>query len=283
MMPVAPQDRLGHRSHPPAICANLRTVLGIRCLNNFVRDFVFRVFTLLALFVLTGAAVFAQDDAQAFRTRLADAKSKLASIETILARPDVDDAMLTRLRNDVDPVRIDLVALQSDATGPRDAAKARLDKLGPLPKPEDPPESAEVKNTRKREQTAFGDLDGIIKEAQVQVVRADQLANTITERRRDAFTDQLTRRTASIVDPAFWVTLASDMPRALWSLMLTAYDAGNYFQSRASAASLGLALGIIVAGFFAARFVRWRVMRARRRIAAKEGGSLRLLSAGETP
>ena len=237
---------------------------------------------LCGLMLLAGAPASAQSAADSFRTRLSDAKAKLESIDVTLARPDLDDATLLRIRNDVEPVRLALAALQTDATGPRDGAKARLDQLGPAPKPEEAPESTDVQATRKREGSAFGDLDGVIKEAQVQLVRADQLANAITERRRQAFAEQLTQRSVSMLDPDFWLQVLADLPRAGWSLSLTWYDASNYFWSRAGLPSLALALAILVAGALAALVLRRRLRALRERIARREGEPMRFLSALDT-
>ena len=189
---------------------------------------------LLAL-ALAMLPALAQSPADPFRTRLSDAKAKLDSAELALARPAIDDATLSKLRDGLEPMRADIVTLQADASGPRDAAKARLDKLGPQPKPEDPPESADVAAARKREQQAFGDLDGIIKEAQVQVVRVDQLANTVTERRREAFAARLLERSSSIIDPDFW--LAVPIGTALHR------GAGHVFSSWTISATLAVPIG----------------------------------------
>jgi potassium-dependent mechanosensitive channel len=240
------------------------------------------LFAVLGLALLGLVPALAQDAAEPLRARLTDAKAKLSSIEAALSRESVDDASLSRLRNDIDPLRIELVALQNDATGPRDASRERLDKLGQPPKPEDPPESADVAAARKREQATFGALDGIIKEAQVQVVRADQLANTVTERRRDAFTRELTQRTSSILDPYFWLDVASDLPRAGWSLMLTAQDTANYFSLRAKIVPLAIALGIILGGTLVARLVRRRLRLMRAHLAERESGSSRFRGSLET-
>jgi small-conductance mechanosensitive channel len=239
-----------------------------------------RALALLILVALCwGGAVLAQDAAAALRAKLNAARSQLDTIEATLGRSALDDGGLVRLRNAIDQPRGDLVVLQGEVGGPRDASKARLDKLGKPPQAGEPPESAEVSAARKREQDLFGDLDGMAREAQVQVVRADQLANTITERRREAFAQKLTERTSSIIDPFFWIGVFSDLPRIGWSLSILARDAWGYFTSHLGPAPLGLAVPILAAGILAARFLRRRILHIRERLAAGERGSRRFRGA----
>jgi potassium-dependent mechanosensitive channel len=245
----------------------------------------------LAMLVLLAIALphgLAQEAEEALRSRLIDMKARLGAIEATLARDNLDDAALGRLRDAIEPLRRDVVALETDATGPRDAAKARLDKLGPPPKPEEPPESADILAARKREQTVFGDLDGLVKEAQVQAVRADQLANVITEKRRDAFAQELTQRGASILDPFFWIGVGEDLPQAGWNLMVVYEDALAYLDIRLRTGTVLIALALICVGALVALFLRYRLQRLRLRLAAREDavrpdrGPDRLLAAAET-
>lgn len=241
-----------------------------------------RSLVLLAVLGLPVAPALAQEASDAYRTRLNTAKMQLDSVESRLAVETIDDDTLQGLRAQLDPVRGELVAIQSDVTGPRDASRARLDKIGPPPKPEDPPESADVAGARKREQGLFGDLDGVAREAQVQVVRTDQLANAITERRRDAFARQLTKRELSVVDPYFWVSVAGDLPRLAWTLSTVGGGVAAYFLSGFGLGPAALALSVLIAGLLAARFLRARILALRVRIEAREAASRRFVGALST-
>src|SRR3954451_9093087 len=231
---------------------------------------------LLLLLPLWTSLASAQDASTPFRARLMEAKTQLDTIETTLARPILEDTALGRLREQVDAPRADLATLQMDVTGPRDATRARLDQLGGPPKPGEPPESKDITEARQREQSLFGNLDGIGKEAQAQVVRADQLANTITERRRDAFTQQLTERSSSIADPFFWLGTISDLPRAGWSLSIASQDAWTYFRLRIGIGPASIALSILLAGALVGRLGRARIAHWRRRRAHRPHAQLRL-------
>lgn len=208
--------------------------------------------------------------------RLAAAKMEVDRIQAELERSNISDEFLQKLRASLDPVRTELLALQGGTTGPRDAAKARLDNLGPSPKPGDPPESEELAEARKRELAAFIELDSLAKDAQLQAVRADQLADRIIVLRRDMFTRQLTERVASIADPLFWVNFVSDVPRELWSLWTNAHNAIVYARSRMGIGALGSAGAIVLGGLGMAIFLRRRVVRLREHLAAKKTASQRL-------
>jgi potassium efflux system protein len=213
------------------------------------------------------------------RDRLAEARARLDAIQAMLELNPTSDDKLRAMREDVEPVRGALVTLQSDVAGPRDKSKLRLEQLGPAPKPEEPPESADVAEIRKSEQALFGDLDGISREAQVQVVRADQLAENITERRRDAFTRQLTERVASVVDPQSWINVFADAPRAWSSFTFVIRAAFGYAVDRITLASAAWLVGILALGLFLGLFIRNRIERLRERLARREAYSRRFAGA----
>jgi potassium-dependent mechanosensitive channel len=234
---------------------------------------------LLLLVLLLGSGTAWAQQPSDLRDRLAAAKATLDSIDAAVQLGPTDDEKLRVLREELEPVRSALVTLQAEVAGPRDKSKLRLDQLGPAPKAEEPPESAEVAESRKAEQALFGELDGIAREAQVQIVRADQLAENITERRRVAFARQLTERVTSVVDPKFWINVLADAPRAWSSLNFVVQAAFGYAVSRITPVTGAWLLAILLASAFLAYFVRGRITLLRERLAAREARSVRFAAA----
>jgi potassium-dependent mechanosensitive channel len=233
---------------------------------------------LLLAILLAGGTSWAQQPPE-LRDRLAAAKATLDSIDAAVQLGPTEDGKLRVLREDLEPVRSALGTLLTEVAGIRDKTKLRLDQLGPPPKPEEPPESAEVAESRKIEQALFGELDGIAREAQVQIVRADQLAENITERRRVAFARQLTERVSSIVDPQFWINVLADAPRAWSSLTFVVQAAFGYAVSRITPATGAGLLAILIGSAVLALFLRGRISFLRERLAAREARSARFAGA----
>ena len=233
---------------------------------------------LLAILHWGGGAAHAQQNPD-FRQQLTVARTQLDAIEASVGLNPSSDEVLRTLRDQLDPIRNDLVTLLADVSGTRDKSKARLDQLGSAPKPEDPPESADVTEIRKSEQARFGELDGIAREAQVQLVRSDQLAENITESRRDAFARQLTERVSSIVDPQFWLNVAADAPRAWSSLTFVVKAAFGYAAARITPVSALWLVAILLAGALAGLVLRSRIKMLRGRLRDRPGRSVRFAAA----
>ncbi|MDQ0467498.1 DUF3772 domain-containing protein [Labrys wisconsinensis] len=229
---------------------------------------------LAALLLAAGPAAAQQPDSTP-REQLTGAKAAIDRVEAALAQPSLSQDALQQQRSNLEPARSALVALLASVIGPRDASKQRLEKLGPPPKPGEPPESAEVTAARDRENTLFGDLDGVAKEAQLQIVRIDQLNNTIVERLRTDFARQIFQRSASILDPFFWATVASDLPQAVANLTQALSQIWVSFRANAGPGPIGIAVLIVLAGALACRFLRGRAVRLRNRLAARQSASRR--------
>jgi potassium-dependent mechanosensitive channel len=140
--------------------------------------------------------------------------ASLKQIETTLERHDLTDTELQSLRDQVGPISSKLGTV-IDHLAPRLAAiQARLDELGPSPKPgaETPPESPEVTAERAKQQKLYTDTEELLKRARLLAVEADQTTANITARRRTLFTRSLFARATSIVNPALWVAVWNEAP-----------------------------------------------------------------------
>ena len=156
--------------------------------------------------------------------RLDADKSIVDRIEATLTRPELSDASLQQLRGDIDPVATDIQGLITDLTPRLDAAKARLDQLGPKPADKAPAEAADITAERDSQTKLFNDLDATVKRARVLGVQTGQLSDTIAARRRALFARSVLERTSSILSPSLWIGVASDLPSDIRALSYLGQD-----------------------------------------------------------
>jgi small-conductance mechanosensitive channel len=102
----------------------------------------------------------------------------------------------------------------------------RLKQLGEPPPATAPPEDPALAAERKRLATERGELDAAVKQARLIALRADQLNDRVTERRRTLLAGRLFARSAGLLDAAFWrdaaagaaaeVAAARDLVQSSW-------------------------------------------------------------------
>ncbi|MFG1422663.1 DUF3772 domain-containing protein [Roseixanthobacter liquoris] len=178
--------------------------------------------------LLAGMAApgFAASDpaVQAAREKVDATRSSLDSIEGALSVEGLRADDLDELRNRLDPVRREL-AQRTDALVPRLAnAKTRAQELGEPPAAGAPPEDPSVTADRESMQSLIAELDAVIKQNRALLVRADQLSDRLSSRRRSLFTGQLFDRSMSILDPSLWTGAASGLGSEGRSLRFLAND-----------------------------------------------------------
>ena len=143
-------------------------------------------------------------------------KSTIDTIETRLTRGGLTDTELQRLRNDVDPIVVQMNGVVADLVPRIAAVKDRLAQLGPPPNAKDPKanpsEAPSVTEERAGQQKLFDDLDAQAKRAKVLAVQAAQLSDQIVAERRTLFARDLFARSSSLLSPALWQAVASEAP-----------------------------------------------------------------------
>src|SRR5215212_2212219 len=163
-------------------------------------------------------------ETKALRSKLEASKLDLDQKEAALNGRDLSDAELQAMRQGIDPIAESLRALVADLAPKRDAAKARLEQLGPEPKEDDSDEGADVARDRAERESAVAELDETQRLARAVLVQAEQLTAQVSDRRRATFTRALFERTYSILSPDLWVAAARNVPRDLSALGLVARD-----------------------------------------------------------
>ena len=119
-------------------------------------------------------------------SKLDASKLDLDQKEAALNGRDLSDAELQGLRQGIDPIAESLRALVADLAPKLDAAKARLEQLGPKPKEDDPDESADVARDRAERESAVAELDETQRLARAVLIQAEQLTAQVSDRRRAA-------------------------------------------------------------------------------------------------
>jgi small-conductance mechanosensitive channel len=227
---------------------------------------------LIALaFVLTAAPALAQQpQPQPTEQRAATPPSPLSTldaprlaldqIEQSIGREGVTDAGLGQTRTSLEPVRDDLRAATAGFEQRLADVDARRKQLGDPPAAGAPPEDPAIVTERARLNQRHAEVDAALKQARLLSLRGDDLADRITDKRRNLFTQQLLNRSSSALDPGFWANAASKVPETLegvtWLLRSWwnfARDSGGYGRI---AAALATILALLVGALVLTRWVK---------------------------
>jgi small-conductance mechanosensitive channel len=208
-----------------------------------------------ALFVLA-PQVCAQQ--QAPLVGIDPVRASLDQIETATRRDSHNLRALLDLSQSLTPLRDDLRAKLADLEPRLAEVGMRLQGLGPAPARDAAPENAAVAAERARLTQLRDELDAAVKQVRLLQVRADQLAQFISDRRRAAYAETLFERSSSVLDPFFWRDVAVELPAGnaaaiavITSGWTHAVDNGGALRFAAAL----LALGIFAAGMIA--LARW--------------------------
>jgi small-conductance mechanosensitive channel len=148
-------------------------------------------------------------------------KADIDRISAALQQQELTDKTLDTYRSTADQIKAKADAVVTGQTPDLDAANARLKQLGPAPtavagEPA-PIESDAVKQERDAQSKAIAQIEGVIKQAKLVSLEADEVVKTISNRRRTRFAETLTERTRSILDPNLWVEASAGIPTFLFA------------------------------------------------------------------
>lgn len=171
---------------------------------------------------------------------------------------------LGRLRSEVERIIYDSTATADSLKPQLEEVQKQIERLGPPPAKDQPPESATVAAERARLNAIKASLDGAIKTTELAWVRAKQLIDRITVIRYQLFTRNLLERRDSPLSPTVWRTFVDQMPVIAGRLRYYGNDwwtwasrAGGWLAVLAGAVVLlylGSRLGL-------ARLLAWRLQR----------------------
>ena len=165
-----------------------------------------------ALLLTVSVAAFAQAQDDDPGKQIGDLRSQLDQIEKGMKDDNITDKVIDDLRGQAGDVVGKAQKVSSALSPNRDAAKARLDQLGPAPAT-GTKEAPELAATRKDAQKAFDAVDAQIKQADGIALEAQQTTSQLADLRRIRFQQFLSRRTASPFSRPFWSEPAKAFPR----------------------------------------------------------------------
>ena len=228
-----------------------------------------------------GPAAAPNPAVRALRSALDTARLELDQQASALQRPTLSANDLQDLRARIDPISERLRDTVAEIVPQLEAAKGRLDQLGPKPKEGAPGEGPDIARDRAEREAAVAEFDDTQRLSRALLLQAEQLTGQISDRRRTAFATALLERSYGLVSPDLWVSLARSLPRDLRALGTVLQDAAGRIEGRASPTTLtlfGLAIGTAIAFHVTRRHLAPRMVR-RARGAVEVNGRRKLLAA----
>jgi potassium-dependent mechanosensitive channel len=132
-------------------------------------------------------------DAAKFATALDLWTKQIKLLEETVADDQAQDEQLAEVPSQLEALRTEIVR-RKDLLRPKlQMVQDRLKKLGQAPAETGPKESPETASQRQKLGAEVAAIDGLMKRADVLLVRADQLTDAANEKRRERFTETLFR------------------------------------------------------------------------------------------
>ncbi|MEX1826717.1 DUF3772 domain-containing protein [Luteibacter sp. CQ10] len=171
-----------------------------------------RIILTVLLLALTGVAFAQGTDAPTPAQQIDDLRGQLDQVEKAMKADNIDDAAIDDLRGNATDIAGKAQKVSAALQPNRDAAKARLDQLGPPPAA-GAHEAPELAAARKDAQKAFDAVDAQIKQIDGIALEAQQTGNQLSDLRRIRFQELIAKRTHSPLSRAFWSEPATAFPR----------------------------------------------------------------------
>lgn len=191
------------------------------------------------------------------QSKLDEWKQTLDQVEATLRARVIHDTMLNDLRDRSATAQREARELISKITPRLEAASARAAELAPSPEAT-APQPDDVKLERAKLLAEIAARQGVIQQAKLINVRAQQTIDAISDRRRAVFNESVLQRSASLVNPTFWLTAANAAPIAAGRLVDLLSKWGRVLSSQPLRAASGFVIAaIVVLGFFLSPGRRW--------------------------
>jgi small-conductance mechanosensitive channel len=202
-------------------------------------------------------------ETKATRAKLDAYKADLDQKEATLSGRELSDGELQALRQQIEPVAESIRGLVDGLNPKLDAARARLEQLGPKPKEGQPDESPDVARERAEREAAVAELDETQRLGRTLLVQAEQLGTQIGDLRRAVFTRALFEQSSGLLSPDLWLKVFHAVPRELRAQRTVLSDALDHLQRNATPWALllvGLAVGAAIALYMGRQYVAPRLV-----------------------
>lgn len=140
--------------------------------------------------------------------------SWLIQIENIEKNAEIfitDKQQLTLMQEKLQKLIVEIETYKQELIPRQTELQSQIDKLGPAPAKDGPPEADAIIEERTRLDRDFNKVDAAIKRAGVATTKANQLISRIQNLRRDVFARQLFLRQTLIYSPEVWSNLGDDL------------------------------------------------------------------------
>jgi potassium-dependent mechanosensitive channel len=162
---------------------------------------------------------------------------------------------LTQLEEELGRLRVDVEGILSDSTDTAEtlrpqlaAVRSQIEKLGPPPGKDAPPEAPAIAAERARLSALGAQLDGAIKATELTWVRARQLIEKITVLRHSLFTKNLMERMPSPLLPELWRDLVNESPNVKRRVTYLGGDWLRWASGKETQLALLIAAAIVLFG-----------------------------------
>lgn len=203
-------------------------------------------------------------ETKAARAKLDGYKADLEQKEVALQARTLADPELQNLRQQIEPVIVNIRAVIDEQTPRLEASRARLSQLGPKPKEGQPEESPDVARDRAEREAAVAELDETQRLGRALLVQAEQLNTQIGDLRRAGFTRALFEQSDGLFSPGLWVDVVQGIPRELRAQRIILSDVLDQLRRKTSFGVLmllGLAIGMAIALYVGRRSLAPRLVR----------------------
>ncbi|QWT21910.1 DUF3772 domain-containing protein [Bacillus sp. NP157] len=221
----------------------------------------------LALLLAGPALAFAQADDASPAQQLSNLRDQLDDVEKSMKATDLVDSKLDELRASANDINGNAQKLSSSLQAGRQAAKDRLDQLGPVPTG-GAKEAPELVQTRKDAQKAFDAVDGQIKQADAMALEATQTATALSDLRRTRFQERISRQSYSPLSRPFWSEPAKAFPRDSANLRDFASQAKADIVTSWTDGNRTALISCVVVGLLLMTAVRWYIEKRVRHLTA---------------
>ena len=209
------------------------------------------------------SAQMQQVGADAKMTPIAGWSDQLDDIAKSLSKPDIDDAGLSQLRDELDTIRREARRWITEQTPSLEAVQRELDDIGPPPGEGEEPEAPGLAAERQDLKARLAAIAGPLKEADLALGRSSRLIAELVEIRRTRFAERIMERGPSPVSPSLWRRAVPEMRLIARSLASStqAFVTSPLFEKRLGESVLALLAALVVAVMLVWPVHRWLLRR----------------------
>ena len=190
-----------------------------------------------------------KDTLKRIAEEIESAEKEIEAVEKATMANDQKDSQLGNLRGRVEGIMYESTQLNEELKPRLAEVKGLIEKLGPPPKADGPPESAPVAAERARLNALTSVQDGAIKTAELTWLRAKRLIERITDIRHDLFASSITQKLPSPLSPAMWRDVWGDAGSVINTL---SYIGASWIEEAKPKSATALAVMLVAAVLYLA-------------------------------